>query len=94
MVYDRGKWVKFNAATINKTYGLKDDYNEAYRALFRSSDYDLFLQTLKKWTKPWKRNPKTGEVTIFPNVVLNPVPKACFFFLYSCLMSSLHVSIV
>ena len=93
-VYDRAKWVKFDAATINKTYGLKDDDSETYRALFRSPDYDLFLRTLTKWTKPWKRNPQTGEVTIFPKVVLKPVPKAWFFFLYSCLMSSMHVSIV
>ena len=56
-VYDRGKRVKFDAATINKVYGLKDDDNEAYRALFRSLDYDLFFRTLTKWMKPWKRNP-------------------------------------
>ena len=53
-VYDRGKWVKFNATIINRAYGLKDNDSEAYRDLFRSPDYDLFLLSLTKWTKPWK----------------------------------------
>ena len=33
-IYDRGKYVKFDAATINRAYGLKDNDNEAYMALF------------------------------------------------------------
>ena len=93
-VYDRGKWVKFNTTTINRAYGMKNNDSEAYKDLFRSLDYDLFLLSLKKWMKPWKRNPQIGEVTIFPKAILKPIPKAWFFFLYSRLMLSLHVSIV
>ena len=40
--------MKFDAATINMAYGLKDDDSEVYRALFRSLDYDLFIRTLTK----------------------------------------------
>ena len=86
--------MKFDVVTINRVYGLKDDDSEAYRALFQSPDYDLFLWTLTKWMKPWKRNPQIVEVTIFPKAVLKLVLKAWFLFLYSHLMSSLHVSIV
>ena len=89
--YVRGKWVPFDSATINKAYGLKDDDSDAYKALFRNPNYDMFLKILTNCREPWKRNPKTGKVTIFPKVVLKQVPKAWFFFLYSHLISSLLV---
>ena len=30
--------MKFDATTINKAYGLKDDDSKAYKAIFRSPD--------------------------------------------------------
>ena len=33
-VYVCGKWVNFDAATINTAYNLRDDDSEEYRALF------------------------------------------------------------
>ena len=45
--------MKFDAASINKAYGLKDDDSEAYRAIFRSPDSDKQDEAME--TKPSDR---------------------------------------
>ena len=54
IVYVRGKWMDFSAATINRVYNLVDDNSHTYRALFQNTDYHMMMQALIKGRGEWK----------------------------------------
>ena len=64
-VYVRGKWVDFSAAVINQVYNLVDDDSDAYKALFKDTDYQMIMRFLTRGRGVWKCHPSTSEVTTF-----------------------------
>ena len=45
-VFVRGRWVEFEARTINQIYQLWDYDNEEYQALFVATDFESLMQEL------------------------------------------------
>ena len=79
-MYVHGKWMNFEAATINRVYNLRDNDSEEYRVLFQNTNYEMMMRALMKEICEWKRHPSSFEVTTFPMATLRSVPKAWYNF--------------
>ena len=79
-VFVRGKWVEFGAQAINRIYYLMDDDSVEYKALFADIDYERLMQELTHDQGVWRRQPSTGDFTIFQMHSLTLVAKVWYKF--------------
>ena len=93
-VFIRGKWVDFEAWTINQIYQLREDDSEEYQALFVETNFESLIQELTQGQGVWRRHPTTGEFTTFKMHALMALAKVWYNFLCVKIKPSLHLSIV